>query len=286
MNMSTPESLRCLDLFSGIGGMTMGFERCGIQTIAFCELNLFCQQVLAKHWPKVPLYSDVCELTAAQLQNDGLSSIDIIAGGFPCQDISRAGKQAGIAGSRSRLWNEFRRLISELRPKYAVVENVSNLLSGGRGEWFGQILGDLAEIGYDAEWHCFRASQLGARHRRDRLWLIAYPSSIVSDCKFGPGSGTPDALWSATNANRAREQGYCEKSFSGQLLLTRKSLRAFASVCRMPDLPSSQLCRSTDGISDRSHRLRALGNSIVPQVAAYIGCCISRHHSRLIDLKG
>lgn len=172
--------MRVLDLFAGIGGFTLGLERAGFETVAFCEIEPYAQKVLAKHWPGVPIYDDVRELTAERLIRDGIG-VDVITGGFPCQDISTAGQQAGIDGERSGLWSEIARLIGELRPRYAIMENVTNLLAGERGAWFGRVLGDLAQIGYDAEWHCIPASHVGAHHRRDRVWIVAYPSQQRCD---------------------------------------------------------------------------------------------------------
>ena len=144
-----PEKLRVLDLFSGIGGFSLGLERTGgFETVAFCEIEPFPRKVLAKHWPEVPCYEDVRTLTADALARDGITKIDVITGGFPCQDLSVAGKRAGLGeGTRSGLWSEIVRLIGELRPGYLIVENVANLLAGPsekRGGWFGRVLGDLA----------------------------------------------------------------------------------------------------------------------------------------------
>jgi DNA (cytosine-5)-methyltransferase 1 len=163
--------LRVLDLFSGIGGFSLGLERTGgFVTVAFCEIEPFCQRVLAKHWPGVPIYDDIRELTGARLAADGIA-VDVICGGFPCQDLSVDGQGAGLAGARSGLWYEYARLVGELRPRFIVVENVAELLNRG----FGEVLGSLAALGYDAEWNCIRASRFGLPHHRDRLWLVAYP---------------------------------------------------------------------------------------------------------------
>jgi len=166
--------MKVLDLFSGIGGFSLGLERAGMETVAFCEIEPFCRKVLAKHWPDVPIYKDVRELTNERLKADGIFP-DVITGGFPCQDISVAGNQKGIEGERSGLWSELARIIGEVQPRYAILENVTALTSGDSGRWFGRVLGDLAEIGYDCEWHCIPASELGAHHHRDRVWIIAYP---------------------------------------------------------------------------------------------------------------
>ena len=161
--------MRVLDLFSGVGGFSLGLERAGMQTVAFCEIEPFCRAVLRKHWPEVPIYEDIRTLTADVLERDGIA-VDVICGGFPCQDLSFAGKRAGLEGERSGLWGEYRRLIGELRPRFVIVENVPGLLSLG----MGTVLGDLAALGYDAVWDCIPASALGAPHRRDRLWIVAH----------------------------------------------------------------------------------------------------------------
>lgn len=157
---------KLLDLFSGIGGFSLGLERSGgFETVAFCEISAPCRHLLATHWPEVPIYEDVKTLKA-----EALGEIDAICGGFPCQDISLAGKGAGLAGERSGLWREYARLIGELRPRFVIVENVSALLVRG----FGTVVGDLAALGYDCWWDCIPASAVGAPHRRDRLWIVAY----------------------------------------------------------------------------------------------------------------
>src|SRR5580765_2230070 len=163
--------LSVLSLFSGIGAFDLGLERTnGFRTAAFCEIDPFCRRVLAKHWPGVPQYDDVRTLTAERLAADGIVP-DVICGGFPCTDISVAGKGAGIEGEQSGLWSEFARLIGEIRPRYVLVENVSALL--GRG--MGRVLGDLSALRYDAEWDVISAADMGAPHRRERVWMVAYP---------------------------------------------------------------------------------------------------------------
>ncbi|MFN3253754.1 DNA cytosine methyltransferase [Roseibium album] len=177
---AVPRKLRILDLFSGIGGFSLGLERTGgFETVAFCEIEPWPQRVLRKHWPDIPLYEDVREVNSDRLAADGITGIDILTGGFPCQDLSAAGRRAGIGGQRSGLWSEVHRLIGELGPLYAIMENVWNLLAGPNeqpGGWFGRVLADLAEVGYDAEWHCIPAAAVGADHHRERVWIIAYPS--------------------------------------------------------------------------------------------------------------
>jgi DNA (cytosine-5)-methyltransferase 1 len=162
-----------LDLFSGIGCFSLGLERAGMRTVAFCEQEPYCQAVLRKHWPNVPIYGDVRELTAARLISDGIRP-DVICGGFPCQDISIAGDGAGLAGEQSGLWAEFLRLICDLRPRFVLVENVAEICTRGLGELVGQ----LSDVGYDAEWEGIPAAAIGAVHLRSRQWILAYPSSL------------------------------------------------------------------------------------------------------------
>lgn len=247
------EKLRVLDLFSGIGGFSPGLERTGgFETVAFCEIEEFPRKVLAKHWPDVPCYRDVRELTAERLAADGIA-VDVITGGFPCQDVSIAGKQAGIDGGRSGLWSEMVRLACELRPHFIIVENVANLLSGPsekRGGWFGRVLGDLASLRYDAEWHCIPASYLGAWHRRDRVWILAY-----TDEKCG-------------------QQGIAKGPILGQRNLLQQPARSFARWPGRSHLPKSRICGRYDGIPDVPHRIAALGNAVVPQIPELIGNAI------------
>jgi DNA (cytosine-5)-methyltransferase 1 len=152
-------------LFAGIGGFDLGFERAGFKTVWQVEIDPYCQKVLAKNFPEAGRFGDIRECG-----RHNLKSVDVICGGFPCQDISNAGKRAGIEGERSGLWSEMHRIIRELRPAYVLVENVAALL--GRG--MGVVLGDLAEIGYDAEWEVVSAADMGAPHLRERVWIMAY----------------------------------------------------------------------------------------------------------------
>lgn len=256
------QKLKVLDLFSGIGGFSLGLERTGgFETVAFCEIEEFPRKVLKKHWPEVPCYHDVRDLTAATLERDGIS-VDVITGGFPCQDISVAGKQAGIStGTRSGLWSEIVRLVGELRPRYVIVENVANLLSGPsekRGGWFGRILGDLAECGYDAEWRNIPSWLVGLPHKRERVWLVAY-----SEQKRWQG-----LLPSFLSEREAQNHGDHWQSIAldscGHL-----EARARGSVAGEP------LCFGGDhGVPNTLDRLGACGNAVVPQIPELIGYAI------------
>ena len=157
--------MRFGELFAGIGGFSLGLERAGMKCAWQVEIDPYARAVLNKHWPDVPKHDDVRTFPPTHTQD---FSVDLICGGFPCQDISYAGKGAGLAGARSGLWHEFARIIGEIRPKYVLVENVAALLTRGMGE----VLGTLASLGYDAEWHVISASAVGAPHRRERVWII------------------------------------------------------------------------------------------------------------------
>jgi len=168
------EKPRVLDLFSGIGSFSLGLEYAGMKSVAFCECEEKAARQIKRHWPSAAMYDDVKTLTKERLDQDGIESIDVICGGFPCQDISIAGKGAGISGERSGLWFEFKRIINDVRPKYAIVENVSALL--GRG--LSTILGGLAEIGYDAAWTVYDSQYFGLPQRRRRVYIVAVRDGI------------------------------------------------------------------------------------------------------------
>ena len=255
--------LRVLDLFSGIGGFSLGLERTGgFETVAFCEIEPFPRRVLAKHWPEVPCYDDVRTLTGARLAADGIA-VDVITGGFPCQDLSVAGKQRGMGeGTRSGLWSEIVRLIGDLRPRYVIVENVAALLAGPserRGGWFGRVLGDLAECGYDAEWENIPASAVGAPHRRERVWILAYPQSI------GHGQRGKSGNVSAQNGRQNSEV----------LRIAGRTGERSGYICRGSGWAAEpDVGRVAHGIPDRVDRLAALGNAVVPQITELIGRAI------------
>ncbi len=255
--------MNVLDLFSGIGGFSLGLERAGMRTVAFCEIEPYARRVLAKHWPAVPCYDDVRTLTADRLRSDGIS-VDVICGGFPCQDISSAGLKVGITGKRSGLWGEYARLVLELRPRFVIVENVSALLARG----LDRVLGDLAAIGYDAEWYCISAANVGAPHSRERVWIIAYPN----------GNGEPVG----TEHDEARRMP-ADGDAHAELRIQPLALH-LARIGReqeslpwdrvWPDENSPLGMGVDDGLPERLDRLRHLGNAVVPQIPEIIGRAI------------
>jgi DNA (cytosine-5)-methyltransferase 1 len=180
--MATSTLLRVGSLFSGIGGFDLGFERAGMRVVWQVEREPYCRRVLRKHWPDVPCYDDV-----RYLPHD-IEQVDVLCGGFPCQDVSEAGRKKGLRdGAKSSAWVYFARLIGKLRPSYVVVENVSALTRRG----LDIVLADLAALGYDAEWECLPASAFGAHHERDRLWLVAYPHRL-GEGSLEAGVSQPD----------------------------------------------------------------------------------------------
>ncbi len=242
--------LNVLDLFSGIGGFSLGLERTGgFKTVAFCEIEEFPRKVLAKHWPEVPIYDDVRTLTAERLAADGIA-VDVICGGFPCQDISIAGAGAGLDGARSGLWSEIARIAGELRPSFVIVENVPALL--GRG--LDRVLGDLAALGFDAEWEVLGVDAVGATQHRERVWVLAYPNDAGREGPIWAGqphSARPE--WSAACCEPLRSDcGYWPPGPH--------------QVANIP--------RMVDGPAYRAQRLRALGNAVVPQIPELIGRAI------------
>lgn len=231
--------MRFGSLFSGIGGMDLGLERAGMTCAWQVELDPFCRRVLAKHWPDVPKFEDVRDVGAHNLE-----PVDLIAGGFPCQDISYAGYGAGLAGERSGLWYEFARIIRELGPSYALVENVAALLDRGLGD----VLGTLADLGYDAEWSSLTACALGAPHMRRRVFVVAYANGQHGRPRVrNPLARTewPLPPLDGPAGSRARYGA------------------------RLAD--PSGLYRGADGVPDRMERNRGIGNAVAPDVAEFIG---------------
>ena len=165
--------LKTLDLFSGIGGFSIGLERAGFKTVAFCEIDEYCKLVLKKHWEDTKIYSDVRDLTRQKFEEDGLELPEIITGGVPCQPFSVAGRQKGTEDNR-HLWPEMFRVIKDFSPKWIIIENVRGLINVQDGVVFERVHADLANEGFETQSFIIPAAGVGAPHRRDRVWVVAY----------------------------------------------------------------------------------------------------------------
>ena len=266
--------LRLLDTFSGIGGFSLAAQWLGgFTTVQFVEREPFCQRVLHKHWPTVPIHDDICTYSPEP------GSADVVCGGFPCTDISQAGKGAGLAGSQSGLFYELLRVVRLVGPRYIVLENVAAITYRGMDD----VLGALAYAGYDAEWACIPAAAVGACHQRDRWWCVAYASGTdrgrraeglgwgqrgqadADGCRFPEGGRGAEQLAHPHHQRQQERQPAAIAAGSGRAGWGHAPRRL------NPDwrsyLSEPVLCRGDDGLSGRVDRLKALGNAVVPQVA-------------------
>jgi len=251
--------MRMLDLFSGIGGFALGASwiwRDELELVAFCEADDFCQKILKKHWPDVPIITNIRDLDP-----DQFTEIDLITAGFPCQDISFSGEKAGIEdGKKSSIFFELIEKVRHIRPRYIVLENSANLVHRD----LGIVLRELCQIGYDAEWVTFGANELGAKHKRDRVWIVAYAMRFGSSCGISDTerreSRETDKLDDSCDRLRGRETG-------------NAGISAQCGLGGMVDGISGGLdepVRLSVDQPDRTRRLRGLGNAIVPQAGAVI----------------
>lgn len=223
--------MRVGSLFAGIGGFDLGMERAGFTIAWQVENDPYCQRVLAKHWPNAKRYGDITTIDWGAVE-----PVDVICGGFPCQDISIAGKGAGLAGARSGLWREYAKAIQVLKPAWVIIENVPALRFRG----LEQVLQDLSTSGYDAEWDYLPTGILYG-HKRERFLCVAYPA----------GKGLERRIFTSSTWQIFRESP------------------GHAGV-----LPTSRSLRKSDGLPHRVDRMRGLGNAVVPQIVEHIGRCI------------
>ena len=267
-------------LFSGAGLCDLGLHWAGFKHQWFCEIDPFCRSVLAKHWPGIPIYEDVTTLNGAELP-----PVDVLCGGFPCQDVSHGGKHAGIRkGTRSGLWLDYARLIGEVRPRYAIIENVRGVLSRG----MEIVLRDLASLGYDAEWEVLSAAALGAPHRRERVFIVAFP--------HGEGPDPEHRLLSPLQRIVGKVDQPCVVLDWRGIRIVGQSREAFRRA-----YPGPVLYRVDDGRAGRMdhpvnvpsvprrvlpewhRRLKVLGNGVLPQQAYAVGACIMAHEGRRVS---
>ncbi len=246
--------MRIGSLFSGIGGLELGLERAGLGRVVWqAECDAWCRGVLAAHWPDARRFDDVRAVRVGDAER-----VDVICGGFPCQDVSVAGKQKGMEhGTRSGLWSEYARIIGELRPSIVVIENVPGL----RGRGLRRVLADLAGFGFDAEWTTLGAWEVGAPHKRDRLFIVAADPNRVELRDVAERLQTGRLDLRAGGESEPRHDGA-----QGDAL-------GWNGRCPEP------VVRGVDdgfpgGLVDSQERLRALGNAVVPQCAEVVGRAI------------
>jgi DNA (cytosine-5)-methyltransferase 1 len=245
-------------LFAGIGGFDLGFERAGMTCAWQVEIDDYARRVLAKHWPNVRRWDDV-----RTFPPEGDWGVDLICGGFPCQDISSQNSSGvGLDGERSGLWFEFAKIIRLLRPRFAVVENVAAITFRG----LGRVLSDLSESGYDAEWDTLPAQAFGAPHIRERLFIVAH--------RAGDGRETHEVFDRSAFKATGTKQEKRSRFWPG------KQQHCSSVPNRVRYAPDSEFLRMAHGIPDQLDRYRVCGNSVVPQIAEWIGRRIMESEER------
>lgn len=274
--------MKALSLFSGIGGIDLAGEWAGIETVAFCEREPFCQKVLKKHWPHVPIYDDVCTLTKERLEQDGIGTIDLIHGGYPCQPFSLAGKREGAEDDR-HLWPEVFRLLQKIKPKWFVGENVAGHVTLG----LDIVLSDLESIGYTREAFIIPACAVNAPHRRDRVFIVAYSNGIgdqtTEEYQIDRNRQKEMQEWFESQlgfANYFEVAGYANSKPKSQTNPKIVSIRGAGDARKTTtgehwrdfsrsywEVYQPPVCGVDDGISDEldEDRNKALGNAVVPQ---------------------
>lgn len=241
-----------LSLFTGIGGLDIAAEWAGFETVGQCEWADYPTKVLEKHWPDIERWRDIHDLSADDFnRRTGIvpGKLTAISGGFPCQPHSVAGKRKA-SGDERDLWPEYRRVISEIRPKWVVAENVRGLLSSEDGRFFRGILRDFSDMGYDVGWCCYRAADIGAIHSRERIGIIAH------DHMFG-------RMGSETEKNRVERKKQTQHEIASGSFSCH--FREIDEPAGKFDLFEPKLLRNHNGIPHWVDRIKCLGNAVVPQ---------------------
>ena len=300
------EKLKVLDLFSGIGGFSLGLERAGMETIAFCEIEPFCQKILNKHWPDLPIAEDIRNLTyknGALYNADRIiyhGEIDVVCGGFPCQPFSVAGRKKGTQDHRD-LWPQMFRIIQQAKPTWIIGENVANFTNMA----FTRTKIDLENQGYVVQPFIVPACAVNAPHRRDRIWIVAnsiadndtkalkrepakkdrmetekqaqYNSSRQSGRAANleqKHSHKNDQHFDTSDPNNKRCKGSECQAFQGKRVQSWQFKGSYQGWSDGWPVSKSRVCGVDDGIPNRTHRLKSLGNSVVPQIPEIIGHAI------------
>ena len=275
--------MKVIDLFSGIGGFSYGLSLSGkpFKTIAFCEQNKFCQKVLKKHWPDIPIYNDIRKLDGKQFRG----TVGLICGGFPCQPYSIAGKKKGIADDRD-LWPEMFRIVREVKPTWVLGENVANFANMDGG--YNRTHSDLEKEGYEIRAFEIPAIGLGAPHIRKRLWIVAHSDGSRrgnkqesrQECESSPlviDNGETQSLAHSDSIRSQRiwpdgdKEGW-ERQEKGTSGLCNRAGNSYSNWEIEPDVG-----RVAHGVPNRVDRIKALGNSVVPQIVAEIGKSIHKY---------
>jgi DNA (cytosine-5)-methyltransferase 1 len=262
--------MKVLDLFSGIGGFSIGLEKAGFETVAFCEIEDYPRAVLRKHWPDTPIYRDIKKLTAEQLRADRIFP-DVICGGYPCQPFSVAGKQLAEQDER-HLFPEVLRLVQSIRPRWCIFENVSGHVKLG----FDQVASSLEDEGYSVWPFIIPACAVDAPHRRDRLWIVAHTRNKPGWDSFQRGAGagsTPEAM---ANTDSFGLQGCAQEQISRVGNIQEQSQGSGTNFGDGWPV-ESRVGRVANGIPNRAHRIKTLGNAVVPQIPEIIGQTIMRY---------
>ena len=307
--MTEKKTITVGSLFAGIGGLDLGLERAGMECKWQVEIDEYARRVLAKHWPNVRRWDDIKTFPpdSGKLRRDAGRAeqplqgnrescqasawdVDAICGGFPCQDISYAGRGAGLDGERSGLFFEALRVVRRLRPRYVLLENVAALLTRG----LDRVHGELAEIGYSSESHCIPAASVGAPHIRDRVFILAYADRPGRDQQRRPVAALAkqqapkrcgSELAYTTNAVRWPDGGDPEQGGAEHGQQPRRAISGAPTISDWwavePDVG-----RVANGIPKRVDRLRGLGNAVVPQIAEYIGRCIIDMDAQTTNARG
>ncbi|MFB5192682.1 DNA cytosine methyltransferase [Alicyclobacillus fastidiosus] len=262
-----------LSLFSGIGGIDLASEWAGFTTVGQCEWADYPTKVLEKHWPNVPRWRDIRDVTADSVRAAGIGRIDLLSGGFPCQPHSVAGKREASNDDRD-LWPELARVIGELKPRWFLGENVPGLLTSEAGRFFGRVLGDLATLGYRVGWIVYGAKDVGANHKRDRVFIVAYSgetgreerfvSAITEGMGFGSRMGDEELADAGkeSNAQTCKTVGAVRNRLNTWDYVGRSSWRSEPRIPRA--VSKSELGRMADGFSNGLDALGCLGNAVVP----------------------
>ena len=254
-------------LFSGIGGLDLGLERAGMRVVWQSEIDPYASKVLSKHWPEVTNHGDIKNINWETIEKP-----DVICGGYPCQPFSKTGKRKGTDDPR-HLWPWVKQAISQLRPRYAILENVRGHLSLGGTT----VVGELTDIGYNCEWRLVSAASVEAPHLRERVFIVAYPNS----------SHAPNGR-ERENVPRQDTGGGDDRSGSERdtrqisMGSTGENTCVFATQPQPRNInwqTEPNVGRVADGIPSRVDRLKGLGNAVVPQVAELVGRLVVEHHA-------